>query len=380
MNSTIIFFTEPNWIAALIVYILVIYILYRIVKRLFSKFAWYKKLLGILKYLVYCVLLFELGLRLIGTLQTHIELKSGKYESLYKFRPDKIIHNRTPNDSFNLKSDREFDFLFKTNSWGYSDGEWDTSNEKDLKILALGDSFTEGVGATQDSSWVAQISKKYVDRNIRWYNGGISASDPFVNLYNLQHDLNKLKPDIVVQIFSNQDFEEDFLLRGGYERFQNNQLKYQKAPYSEYIYAYSHIVRLFQNLLTKKEYYISLENLKNNQSTYYFEQLVKRYNDWAQKNQTQVILVYYNTNSYYYKLDEESKLDSAPKAISEYFKIESVTACYQKAIHQDFDKFKKLWWRNDGHHNAQGYRLMSNCIYDLIQPTVDSTYAVKFHQ
>jgi hypothetical protein len=192
--------------------------------------------------------------------------------------------------------------------------------------------------------------------------------------------LYQLKPDVVVQIFSNQDFDEDLLLRGGYERFKNNQLKYQKAPCFEYVYAYSYIVRLFQNLLTKKEYYISLENLKNNQSTYYFEQLVYLYNDWAQKNQTQVILVYYSTDYDYYEVGNLSKLDSSHKVISDYLKIESVTVCYQKAIQNDFEAFKSQWWENDGHHNAQGYRLLSNCIYDLIQPTVDSAYAVKVHQ
>ncbi|HUH73281.1 MAG TPA: SGNH/GDSL hydrolase family protein [Chitinophagales bacterium] len=373
------FFSEPNWIATIIVYISIVYIFYKILKKLFSKYSWYPKLLAILKYLVYCLLLIEFGLRIIGINQTHIERKSGKYESLYKFRPDKIIHKRTPNESFNLKSNGEFDFLFKTNSWGYSDGEWDTSNKKNLNILALGDSFTEGVGATQDSSWVAQISKKYSKRNIRWYNGGISASDPFTNFYNLQHELYQLKPDIVVQVLSNQDFDEDLLLRGGYERFKNNQLKYQKAPYFEYVYAYSYIVRLLRNLITKKEYYISLENLKNNQSTYYFEQLVYLYNDWAQKNQTQVILVHYSTDYNYYNVGNLSKIDSSRK-VSDYLKIESVTSCYQESILNDLDSFKSLWWKIDHHHTAQGYRLMSNCIYDLIQPTVDSTYEVKFHQ
>ncbi len=356
-----IFFTEPNWIATIIVYFSIVYISYKVVKRLFSKHSWYPKLLAILKYLVYCLLLIELGLRLIGIHQTYFEKKSGKYESMYKYRPDKIIHKRTPNDSFNLKSNGEFDYLYKINSWGYSDKEWDTTNNNQLKILALGDSFTEGFGVTQDSSWVAQISKKYSDRNIKWYNAGISASDPFANLYNLQHELYKLRPDIVVQIFSNQDFDEDCLLRGGYDRFKNNHLEYDKAPVFESFYAYSYIVRLFYNHLTNRNYFISFKDLKKAQSENYFNQLVQLYNDWAQINQTQVILVHYSTDYNYYNVGNLSKIDSSRK-VSDYLKIESVTSCYQESILNDLDSFKSLWWKIDHHHTAQGYRLMSNCI------------------
>lgn len=373
------FFTEPNWIATIIVYISIVYVFYKIVKKLFSKYTWYPKLLAGLKYLVYCFLLFEFGLRLIGINQTYFEKKSGKYESLYKYRPNKVMHKRTPNDSLYLESKGEFKFLFKTNSWGYSDREWDTTNKKEFRILALGDSFTEGFGVTQDSSWVAQISRKYHDRNIKWYNGGISASDPFSNLYNLQHELYQLKPDLVVQIFSNQDFEEDLLLRGGFERFKNNQLVYPKVPFFENIYAYSYIVRLFYNHFTKRNYFISFNDLNKSQSENYFNQLVELYNDWAQKNQVQVVLVHYCTDYNYYKVGNLSKIDSSYK-VSDYLKVESVTACYQESIQNDLESFKSLWWEIDHHHNAKGYRLMSNCIYNLIQPTVDSTYEVIFHQ
>lgn len=380
MNSIFTFFEEPNWLATLIIYCVVVYVLFSTVKILFSKYSWYQSYLGILKYGVYCVLIFEFGLRMIGINQTYFEKKSGKYESLYKYRPNKVMHKRTPNDSLYLESKGEFKFLFKTNSWGYSDREWIDTNDQNFKVLALGDSFTEGFGARQDSSWVAQISKMYFEKNIKWYNGGISASDPFTNLYNLQHELYQLKPDLVVQIFSNQDFEEDLLLRGGFERFKNNQLVYPQVPFFENIYAYSYIVRLFQNYLTSKNYYISTNSLKLNSTSNYYNQLLQLYNDWAQKNQTQVVLVFYFTASQYYNNGNKIEIDQSPKRISPFLSIESVTPCYQETFHKDPNAFTSYWWKKDGHQTAKGYHLMANCIHDLIQPIVDSTYISKYHE
>ena len=220
----------------------------------------------------------------------------------------------------------------------------------------------------------------YPEKSIKWYNGGISASDPFANFYNLQNELYKLKPDLVVQIFTSQDFEEDFLFRGGYKRFKNNQLEYSKVPFFENIYAYSHIVRMFRNNLTGVNYYISRKSLKQYSTSSLFNKLVKLYDKWAQKNQTPVVLVFYHTGSFYYFKEQKVIMDQSSKSISDYLKIESLTSCYQKSIHNDFDSFKSLWWVKDSHHNARGYHLMANCIYESIQPIVDSNYIKKFHK
>mgnify|MGYP006319583805 CR=1 FL=1 len=78
--------------------------------------------------------------------------------------------------------------------------------------------------------------------------------------------------------------------------------------------------------------------------------------------------------------EQKVKMDQSSKSISDYLKIESLTSCYQKSIHNDFDSFKSLWWVKDSHHNARGYHLMANCIYESIQPIVDSNYIKKFHK
>ena len=378
MDSLFTFFKEPNWLATLIVYVVVVFLLFKIAQVFFSKYTWYSRFLEILKYAVYCILIFEFGLRMIGIHQTYMEKKSGNYSSMYKYRPNKVFHKRSPNDTFSLESKDEFKFQFKTNSWGYSDKEWVDLNENNFKILALGDSFTEGYGANQDSSWVRQISRMNSKKNIKWYNAGISASDPFANFYNLQNELYQLKPDLVIQIFTNQDFEEDCLLRGGYERFKNNQLAYSKVPFFENIYAYSYIMRMVQNRLTGRNFYISNKSLKSNSGSKYYDQILKLYDDWSQQNQTPVVLVFYYTNSYYYLSGKKIDIDQSIK-ISPFLSIRSLTPCYKKSIPNDIDSFKSLWWENDRHHNAKGYHLMANCINESIQPILDSTYLVKFH-
>src|SRR5690606_15671360 len=173
----------------------------------------------------------------------------------------------------------EFKYEFKTNNHGYSDIEWDTIPSRNFKIIALGDSFTEGFGAPQDSSWVAQIRKYYKNKDIYWLNCGISASDPFNNFYNLQNDIIRMHPDLVINIFTKQDFEEDVLLRGGFERFKKGHLEYKPAPCRELVYAYSHIYRMLFHWKTSRTNYIDLEELENYQISTKIKELTQLYSD-----------------------------------------------------------------------------------------------------
>ncbi len=375
------FLLEPNWWTTLIVYVVIIIGLYIILSAVLKKYHNRKKILIGYKYVVYCFLLMEGGLRLSGLYYSYFEKKGGKYESLYKYRPKEALHKRGLNDTFWMESQNEFKFRFTTNSQGYSDGEWRLKDGREFRILALGDSFTEGFGAEQNRSWVAQISKSDTTKELKWYNGGISASDPFTNFFALENELYKLKPDMVVQIYTSQDFEEDVLLRGGMERFKNKQLSYKEKPKREIFYAYSHIFRMIYKLKSGRKIFIPVSELKKNNPKSSFAELVKNYNNWAEKHQITVVLIFFHTSSYYYSAEDYvSEIDLGSKRRSKWLMIKSLSDCYRKEYLNKGETFNLLWWENDGHHNAQGYQMMAKCIEEVIRPVIDSVYQVKINQ
>lgn len=272
-------------------------------------------------------------------------------------------------------------YRFTTNSQGYSDWEWDSKEEKGLRVLALGDSFTEGFGAEQNQSWVAQISKLDTVKKIKWYNGGVSGSDPFINFFALNNELKQLNLDIVVQIYSSQDFDEDVLLRGGSSRFKDSGLLYKSIPKSEIFYAYSHIIRMIHRLRSGKVFFIPISELERNSTQTSFDELVKDYRNWAEKNQIHIILIFFHTDPYYYSLGRNMpEIDLQSKKINNWLTIKSISDCYREEYSERKDTFRQLWWKNDGHHNAQGYEMMAKCIEEVIELVIDSVYQRKMNQ
>ncbi|MCO5229641.1 MAG: hypothetical protein M9958_00655 [Chitinophagales bacterium] len=323
--------------------------------------------------MIYCILLLEIGLRVTRTQQTYLEKVNGRYMSMYKYRPHEASHKRNSSDTFLLQSPTEFSYEYHSNSWGYSDKEWSEKKDGKCRIIAFGDSFTEAFGVSQDSTWVAQISRMDVKKREEWLNGGISGSDPFTNFYNLENELYRLKPNVVVQIYSNQDFEEDILLRGTYDRFKNGKLEYEKTPFVEYLYAYSHIYRWVHNSLTGRFFYIPIQKIRNISIDSSFAQLAKLYNDWAQKNEVHVILIFYDTSFHYFK-EKKLSIDKSYQTLGNYLTIASVTDCYHEKYLQDTLNYKSLWWSVDGHHNREGYTVMANCIHQIVEPIIDAKF------
>jgi hypothetical protein len=138
----------------------------------------------------------------------------------------------------------EFTYKNETNTEGFFDKEWQIVNRRKHRIICLGDSFTQGIGASPDSSY-PHVLESILGDTVQVMNCGIAGSDPFYEYRRLQRDLLKYKPDIVVFAINSSDVF-DVEIRLGDERFSNNydRLK-KKAPWWEPIYANSYILRLF---------------------------------------------------------------------------------------------------------------------------------------
>jgi lysophospholipase L1-like esterase len=367
---------EPGCLQAITVQVCVLALVYYLVKKLNAGLA-FRAGFAILSA---CVILLEVLLRLTGVYATYIEKKSGRYESYYKYRPQQAVHKRTPGETISLASPGEFSYDYVMNSWGYNDVEWDTAAPDSVfRILVLGDSFTEGFGAPQDSSWAAQL--RDIMRNdiffqqlrvsVEVLQAGISAADPYANLFALKEELHALKPDLVVQIISNQDFEEDFRLRGGMERFTpDGKLKYRVEPTAEWLYAYSHLSRVIFYRVFGYNQYLQKELSEWEKMDFtlcHLQALTSAYETWADSSGTKCLLLFMDTDAYQIAKQKTIYWESYLQLESEQVSAYSIVPCLHKHYLTDTMNFSQYWWQNDGHHNNRGYRLMAECIYPRVK-------------
>ena len=192
------------------------------------------------------VLVVEVVLRYgLTTYATYMEVNGSRYFSVFKpapswfpgYEPGVLMYARP-----------EFTHRRTVNSLGLPDVEFTTDKApQEYRVLALGDSFTEGVGAPQDSTWVKVVGRllasRHPDRQITTLNAGVSASDPFYAYVLLREKLVPFHPDLVIVAINSTD-HDDILLRGGHERFlDDGTVTYRQPPAWEWLYGLSYISR-----------------------------------------------------------------------------------------------------------------------------------------
>ena len=79
-------------------------------------------------------------------------LANGRLYDKYKCDTHNYYHTWPPNRLHYL-ANTEFKYERFTNSLGFADKEWDADKKTKKRLVALGDSFTEGDGASADSSF-----------------------------------------------------------------------------------------------------------------------------------------------------------------------------------------------------------------------------------
>ncbi len=154
-----------------------------------------------------------------------------------------------PADNTRWVSKTEYRYLHGFNHDGLRTDSIPLAKKKnEVRILTLGDSFTEGIGAPGDSTWPVllqqQLAKTSSDTVYTVINAGVSGSDPFFELYLLKGRMLKYNPDIVI-VATNASDINDIAERGGYERFAaNGEVSLTGSPWWEPIYGASIIFRM----------------------------------------------------------------------------------------------------------------------------------------
>lgn len=292
----------------------------------------------------------------------------------YAFNQQDVRLYIQPFDSLN-EFTPEFQYTHYYNEFGlrdrnYSNAEIDTS----VVFLALGDSFTEGVGAPQDSTWAKQLEQLLQDKptafgkNVVCVNAGTNGSDLFYEWYKLKNLLLPAFSPRYVLLNVNATDINDVAYRGGMERFvSKNKVVYRQAPWWEYFYAFSFIARniahgifhIEPNLFTRKNYQTeeqqAVEGICNC--------LLHDYTALAKQHSFRLLVIFSPIREQDILSNEinpfiHCKEQLTANGVSCLDLTQAFTG-YKENIHEFF-------WQFDGHNNSRGYAIWAQEIYNVL--------------
>lgn len=376
-------FSISNVITTIILYCTLLYIIYCLIKKYQNQKRNLNILIGIGGVIV-TLFLFDIYLRYSSDKYQNYSEKNGSVFYTSSFFDNKIrwIYNNISGKNFNseiityYKNDtielvkEEFTDTVIMNSLGFRSPELDTISSK-YKILALGDSFTEGIGSPVDSTWPYLISQKIqnqLDIEVSYFNGGLSGSDPFKSYYILQQLISKnYHPDLIILLINSSDLLE-YYFNEDEKRFSKNYKGPKNlGPWWEPLYASSYIVRL----ISKKVYKLDDSFLTESSKEKIYreaEQAIKnlfinRFKPLTDSIQSKLLIF---CNPLEYEIDNPffSSLEDLPDYQIHYKNLApDIREYYQNPL----TKNRSLYWKLDMHFNPKGYNYISDVMIDYIQ-------------
>src|SRR5262249_25828705 len=104
---------------------------------------------------------------------------------------------------------------FQTNTLGLRDREYtDAKPPSTVRLLMLGDSFTEGAGLNVDDTVAKRVERALNARRCGAYevvNAGVASSSPILEYLLLQRLAPVLDPDVIVLNFDMTDVHDDLV-------------------------------------------------------------------------------------------------------------------------------------------------------------------------
>ena len=320
----------------------------------------------------------EIALRITCTYCTWSEHNGDGFLSPYAVRKNSWYHVRPPNSVTDYPLP-EFDYQIKANSLGFRDIEHPlTKAPGELRILAIGDSFTEGWGARFEQTWLNELGRNLIaahpEHQFSMMCGGASGSDPFYGYRIMVDRLLAYQPDLVMLVVNHSDIM-DVITRGGMERFQaDGTVIGAPAPDIPWMFESSQFVRmvLFEvfnythALVTRKE-----RNKKAVQAIDKLQQLVLEYATLLDAKGIAFTLV---VHPYYNELERDTYEKVQPLIdFAQQHKINVIdTRPYLRAKLTEHDnRLADLYWPGDMHFTELGYRYFAEAIEQDLAPQID---------
>lgn len=314
-----------------------------------------------------------------GYLNYEEQIGYHKYTSVYfmeqKFLDANLNLINPPNSTMHC-SNIEFDYIHKYNNMGFRDKDIDTTSDV-FRVIMLGDSFTEGNGASSDSCMPELLECKYKQANstaIDVYNCGVAGSDPVFQYRFYTTMLKDVKHNVLVLNTNISDIFE-IAARGGSDRFSNNIYNANHGPKWEYCFAVSRLFRIIVSKFLKYDPMI-LTSSKNSVLRYnkaynqYKDALFDIYKNTKSK-QIKFIVVYnphlfdFNINSYKLVTDKrfENKIKYDYSNGNFPFEIIFLKDSLIKYNLIDTNNVTNYYWMHDYHFNSKGYDKWATYLY-----------------
>ncbi|MDZ4846262.1 MAG: SGNH/GDSL hydrolase family protein [Chitinophagales bacterium] len=315
----------------------------------------------------------EILLRVNGNFYTYSEKTEGKYVSYYNARIKSPYHVYGPHELRNLNRS-EFNYSYKTNSLGLREKELSLEKpDSACRILFLGDSFTEGIGTPNDSTYPAlfgQFLQQAHNRHVDVINAGISGSDPFYCFRLYQDKLVDFRPDPVVLAINSSDIT-DYIFRGGMERFQpDGSVRFRKGPWWELPYRFCHFVRwIVHEQMQYDRTFMKEENSEkiDQEAREAIVQCLDDFNKLCKMHGANFIAVLHPT-PVEFKGSFSNKNNIRPIASAlDSLAIMNIVLYEQLGKFFNKENIEQYYWTNDGHYNSKGYAVFAKSVAESIE-------------
>ncbi len=271
--------------------------------------------------------------------------------SLFKYRPNQR------NCGFKTA---EFNYFKPANSFGYVDYEWPLQKTAKPRYLFFGDSFTEGVGAPLDSSYVAILRKLNAD-SIQMYNAGIGGSDPCSEHMLFKKEIMPLYQPDRIYVAINQSDIFDIMQYGGLERFTDNgEVQPRKGPWWEGLYARAYLIRLFVHQYRGLDWQFNTPQqaqLEEQQAYKKLETCMDAFHVLASRNGVECFFIFHPLR---FEVASQSLITAPLLAYAKqkgYHTVNILDTFIANGMNAE--NANKYFWPLDGHHNSAGYRLFA---------------------
>jgi hypothetical protein len=315
------------------------------------------------------LLALEVLLRISNKYETRSEHRSGYYSYRYRVERPTWYYTNKPNTS-RVKKEQEWQYYNQYNEFGNREKRvsYYTNDTSTIKIVCLGDSFTEGDGAPYDSSWVRQFERRLRANNknkYSIYNAGACGSDVFYNHRILCDKLLAIRPSIVIECLNSTDVS-DVIWRGGAERFNaDGTVSGKVGPSWELLYKYSHLFRAGMAIL-----------YKHNENLIHETDLMAKEKNAASLivNQIEKTAAFCSKQHIKYYLllhpipDELKRGSKQPVELIKQLRCKSYATSLFHTLEQFYsvNSLEKDYWIANKHYNSSGYKNMGNIIFEQL--------------
>lgn len=310
------------------------------------------------------LLLLEVFIRFSGIYTTLAEKTGGGFISLFSVQHSGLYYTHKGQDTIHIRS-KEFSYDHLIDSLGFRNKP--NRDFTTYPIVAFGDSFTEGLGAPQDSTWPVLLQNKYNGKPV--YNAGIMGSDPAYALKLLQDNYLGFTPETVLFAINYSDIT-DMAIRGGMSRFQGNEVIYRDEPWFMPAYKHSHLFRAVMHLVFRYDYMFNSacdRKTRIHDAIQETANILSEANDYCtKKNIRMKVFVHPVPQEYYMRLDSRlnfKRVDElVPLLTQNKVDIVNLRPLFEATLKTP-QAWKNVSWPVDGHYNGSGYLLMADYIY-----------------